>query len=114
MISVALITEILGLKIYSVKQKNDSTFEYTFDSIGETRTITINIYQLVYQCKKWARNLGFDLYSACHGSCAISFGEYRGVWNNFPTDEFYVKDNEIEAIFLACEYVLALQKNEEK
>lgn len=107
MISVTLITEVLGLKVYSVKQKNDSTLEYTYDSIGETRTSTINIHELTYKCKEWMSDNGFFSKTTFKNnlsfSCEIgpNVGDIMDKWEKTFTGTF-----ENEAIFKACEYLM--------
>jgi hypothetical protein len=101
MISIDLISKVLGLKVYSVRQKNDSTLEYTFDSIGETRTGTINVYELTYKCKEWARNKYHKrIMSESAGSCYI-----------MESDDLYFYDTlESESVFKACKYILDNKK----
>lgn len=97
MISTSLMSEVLGLKIYSVKQKSDTVIEYTFDAIGETRTSKINIYELVYKCKEWARNKYHKrIMSESAGSSYIIEND----------DKYFYNASEHESVFKACQYIL--------
>lgn len=49
MISKELLSEVLYLEIYSVKQVHGANFiRYEFDAIGERRDSSINIYELAF------------------------------------------------------------------
>jgi hypothetical protein len=116
MINKKLFETVIGFEVVEFEQ-NINTIRYYPASYPRAKCIdwkpdliSINIYELAHKCKEWAKNLEYDLYSSCNGICALSFGEYRGVWNNFPTAEFYVKDNELESIFEACEFIIDNKK----
>ena len=62
----------------------------------------INIYELAFKCKEWASKLDYEMESATYrynkgGYCFVS---------TFPNNTRFEARTEVEAIFLACEYIL--------
>ena len=111
MISKELLSKVLGYEVKEVlgmleNSANKTILSYIFEdaSLNEGKRI-INIYELAHKCKEWAK--AYTLVSAYY----FENGE-EGAWcclhkNLCSTDgETFHADNEPEAIFKACQWIL--------
>ena len=110
MISKELLSEILGYKVDSILSENTSLNpngeNIVFKRNGRVKSI--DIYKLAFKAKEWAIDLGYEIFSNTSGTVAIVYGDNDGIWDwNTDKDfkEIYIKNNETEAIFKACEWV---------
>ena len=106
-ISKELVSEVLGLNVVYTE-----SCEYRDGIIGiwtdmNTKPIEeINIYEFVYKCKVWV----FNKYKIYLSSELGEDSEVSLFWTaNFKIkkeNKSFYGNTEIEAIFLACEYIL--------
>ena len=111
-ISKELLSEVLSYKLsYKIKVHKiivrTDTLNYFYnikDSYGGLfeANAYINVYELAFKCKEWASELGYEMESATYrynkgGYCFVS---------TFLNNTRFEARTEVEAIFLACEYIL--------
>lgn len=111
-ISKELLSEVLSYKLsYKIKVHKiivrTGTLNYFYnikDSYGGLfeANAYINIYELAFKCKEWASELDYEMESATYrynkgGYCFVS---------TFLNNTRFEARTEVEAIFLACEYIL--------
>ena len=58
-----------------------------------------NIYEFAFKCKEWAFKRGLNLWTDYLGNCQIQDKDFQLLHDCYS-------DTEVEAIFLACEYIL--------
>ena len=63
----------------------------------------INIYEFAFKCKEWANTQDYWTQS---GYEINHLGNYFCMIKDMPDNQFFYADTEIEAIFLASEYIL--------
>ena len=102
-ISKELLTKVLGEHCRSYDVETQLLF-YT-DEHDSSVWVELNIYELMYLCKEWARKHYYYLPSytgALGGTCSIDYGT--------KTIEIIIGDDsnftEPEAVFKACEWIL--------
>ena len=110
MINKELLSEILGYKVDSILSENTSLNpngeNIVFKKNGRVKSI--NIYKLAFKAKKWAIDLGYEMFSNASGKAAIIYGDDGGKCDcNIGKyyKEINIKNNETEAIFKACEWI---------
>ena len=106
MISKMLLQKILGsnYKVTQVKVVNSTLIYDDYDSCE------INIYELAYKCKEWAREQDYHISTGNRTDgttrfdvmCAYTDADIEE-WDDFFSGIF---DTEPEAIFKACEWIL--------
>jgi len=123
MISKKLLSEVLNIKVYSIKTKEDGAlyipnncigFEWDNNGYKELSGI-ISIYELIYKCKEWAWKQGYlisTMKTQNSGYCSQLF--YMD--NNKVSDEIYGEDGHIKDFvefnkdensdIKACEWIL--------
>ena len=109
MISKELLSNVLDnevpyqVKVHKIIIKNNSLnyFYNSKDSGGGLFEANeyINIYELANKCKEWAISKCYEIVSYTEG-CEI-FQTQLG-----ETIKYFYAETEVEAIFLACEYIL--------
>ena len=100
-ISKELVSEVFKLNICEAYIENNKLY---FD-MGLPLIQSINIYELVHMCKEWAFDKGYpfnvlyrhDYWDRCELKYDVDLYNHR---------KSFCSDTEIEAIFLACEYIL--------
>ncbi len=110
-ISKELLSEVLKLEVvkHSLFNKSNNSFDITYMQLKDnpyTRSMPINIYEFAFKCKVWVFNK-YKIY------LSSELGEDSDV-SLFWTANFKIKkenksfygDSELEAISLACEYIL--------
>lgn len=106
MISKELLGEVLGYKVYNyiLKDTNIKLNKITTSSLGSEPQIIgydkgINIYELAFECKKWA-------YKNCNE--IISYTEGAEIYQTQLDEKIktFYGDTEVEAIFKACQWIL--------
>lgn len=113
MISSELLKRVLGYEnevsiIRIVKNYRDIKYD-VLSPINGHYTETINIYELVHKCKRWAElnGCGFVLCSSTYnnnGYCEIKkITEKRLVSVMWQPDQF---KSEVEAVIKACQWIL--------
>ena len=99
MISKELLSLVLGINIKRVINLSSAN-KVHYD--GERGMDTINIYELAYKCKEWARNKGYILFSSVtkslKGICLIKTP------NGTPYP--YRATTEPETVYKACQWIL--------
>lgn len=114
-ISKELLSEVIGKEIREFAiEKNELRYILEDDNNSIPELYYINIYELAHKCKEWAFDsfylsiitfkINDDLYKCEIADIKDSLGE----WSNKYSFRI---DNEIKAIFKACEWIL---DNEEK
>lgn len=113
MISKELLNKVLNIEIvsYQMKQKNILAYEYNKVSKNQWSGKTfcnrsMNIYELAHKCKEWAFNkdkykwlFSYKAFTKCH--CDIVDNHNRKyIFVSFAGN------NEPEAIFKACQWIL--------
>ena len=114
MISKELLSEVLGIEIYSCKLVAQTTIvRYKFDAVGEVRDSSINIHELAHKCKEWAFNKDMFILS----SASLPRGKFTSSYCvaekqfSYPTKkETFHANAEPEAIFKACQWILENKK----
>ena len=118
-ISKELLIEVLGSeykqRLVDWFQIEDDNFLRTYYDCGSYDDkgrptglgLEINIYEFAFKCKEWALKKEFIVHSS-----PTQKKEFTSIAQNFNMNQFYYGKNqfyaltEIEAIFLACEYIL--------
>lgn len=104
-ISERLLSELTGTNITSVyyhKKHGWKYTTYTERNNGWTSSSDIplpNIYEIGFKCKEWAYKRGLNLWTDYLGNCQIQDKDFQLLHDCYS-------DTEVEAIFLACEYIL--------
>lgn len=108
MISKELLSEVLGKEIeIGIKSiLGESYIEYKIILPSGGKLIRdMNIYELAYKCKEWAYENDYYVYSiitfAAEGSCYLTHED--DISKRLKT---FDANNEPEAIFKACDYIL--------
>lgn len=118
MISKELLSVVMGDKIEKVRILNNIVHIYY---INDKQEYFINIYELAYRCREWARNNEYEV-SAClpvvqddTGAQVFNYW-YKSYIHKFeigsygPPEQFLNfnvnASSEPEAIFKACEWIL--------
>lgn len=118
MINKNLLGEILGLKVLSIHgfMKNSFGMQLEFHSLDSEHKINekdhINIFELANKCKAWAWNKHQIVISSSMCGYVKDHKHYAlataiGTLNGKEIDEEFFADNEPEAIFKTCEWILA-------
>ena len=114
MISKELLKNVLyGESIDNISIiSKDITFEYSHYVNGVfqyRRKTDINIYELAFECKKWAYSQGYILFSKIRLSSSLA-SCYFDVMGKHDYEDSYHNDfraeTESEAIFKACQWIL--------
>ena len=100
-ISKELVSEVFKLNICEAYIENNKLY---FD-MGLPLIQSINIYEFVHMCKEWAFDKGYpfnvlyrhDYWDRCELKYDVDLYNHR---------KSFCSDTEVEAIFLACEYIL--------
>ena len=109
-ISDELLCEILGCDVVKTDIK-DNTLEYDCDFCDVVTFRNINIYELAFKCKEWAKNKEYIVHSSPTQKI-----EHTAIVQSFDFNKFYYGENqfyaltEIEAIIKACEWILENSK----
>ena len=116
MISKELLIEVLGIKErithidVSVKSKYVFWY-YLTETSYSAKEKKINIYELAHKCKVWA----YTAIEPC-GIIASNFAEKGNAFlkTGGIDDRYFYANTEPEAVFKACEWILAQTKEETK
>ncbi len=100
-INKELVSEVFKLNICEAYVENNNLF---FD-MGLPLIQSINIYEFFHMCKEWAFDKGYpfnvlyrhDYWDRCELKYDVDLYNHR---------KSFCSDTEVEAIFLACEYIL--------
>lgn len=108
----ALLSAVLDIKVYSFKEsKQPPTIRYKFDSKGEIKYNTVNVYELSNLCKIWALEHECELVSSIRSKtgalCDIYSNKYNCKFTHCAVTEPY-------AIFKACLWLLEEIKKEKE
>lgn len=104
-VSKDLLSEVLGYTPFKIdKIKQVGGVGLTLILLNQDGTVRSyqNIYELAHKCKEWASELDYEMESATYrynkgGYCFVS---------TFLNNTRFEARTEVEAIFLACEYIL--------
>lgn len=106
-VSKELLSEVLGVNnissiIYDINFPNIIEYNQYATLARGMRSTEINIYEFASRCKEWASELDYEMESATYrynkgGYCFVS---------TFLNNTRFEARTEVEAIFLACEYIL--------
>ena len=110
-ISKELLSEVLNYEVDVFLGINKDEIDYTCcrDENEGYIDISINLYEFAFKCKEWAyKNFKIMLISQYTGQCYIN-GDLSPLslnwWND--TKSYQVESNtEVEAIIIACEWIL--------
>ena len=111
-ISKELLSNVLGEKVSDIYGfvNSDNELEYKLSSRLDIEII--NIHELAYKCKEWAKDLGWTLQSGwdCHYMAKKYGHNDKGYYSTIQNKDFKSQEfkcsSEPEAIFLTCEYIL--------
>lgn len=112
MISKELMQELMkNLTVKEIistdKKKIDNNIYYKVKEIDILQII--NIYELAHECKEWAINNGYNIWSSAYGcECYI---DGRNLVNN--ENIRFLACSEQEAIIKACEWILKQKEKNE-
>lgn len=98
----------MGIEILSCKPARQTNIvRYKFNAIGEPRDSSINSYELSYLCKKWAYSKNYII-----DSCYVNpQSEIHVYWmSKLNKRTTFNADTEPEAVFEACDWILAQVK----
>lgn len=100
MVRKELLENVLNIKIEDFGQEVYNS-SYTFLFQGKLHWEDINIYELAYKCKVWAKNQGVTNFNS-------SIGDDEGLasFHNGFEEYRFEADTEPEAIFKACKWIL--------
>lgn len=106
-ISKELVSEVMDIKYpFSDVQLNSNILSWWREDVYFEETVKINIYEFAYKCKVWV----FNKYKIYLSSELGEDSEISLFWTaNFKIkkeNKSFYGDSELEAIFLACEYIL--------
>lgn len=93
-----LVQHIMKIEIYG----NRVSYWRHYKEWGDGRTMcksNINIYELAFKLKEWAYSKCYEIISYTEG-CEIFQTQLD------ETIKYFYAETEVEAIFLACEYIL--------
>lgn len=118
MIGKNLLGEVLDIKVLSISgiTKNPFGIQLEFHSLNSEHKINekdhINIFELAHKCKIWAWNKHRVIISSSMCGYVKDHKHYPlanaiGALNGKDIDEEFFADNEPDAIFKACEWIVA-------
>jgi hypothetical protein len=102
MISQDLLSEILNVDCYEVGvSKNIFTYQLVKGCKSE-----INIYELVHKCKEWAMSKGFIVltYGEAYYNVDVHYHSNKSKFGNLAFSD--TAQEEPEAMFKGCQYIL--------
>lgn len=106
MISKELLSILTGKNVIEVYVRKDQTRMKTNDINGDWNSSSDvpipNIHELAYECKKWAKSKGMDIYSSVH-TTYIDGRPFVGGQDI----KFYAE--EADGVFKACQWILENQ-----
>ena len=103
-ISKELLSEVLGYKVDYIAGVGE-TYVGFHTEMGGTN---INIYELAHKCKEWANKQGYKkVYSGIYESTDQGSMYICILDSNDTNCKDFWADTEVEAIFKACEWILA-------
>ena len=109
MISKELLSEVLGIEVWNIKDASTGALYVPDNAIGfeykDCMAGAANIYELAHKCKEWIISKRHDVLSG-----GIEDGKYSCYLDSQSTENevlnAHYANTENEAIFLACEWIM--------